>query len=177
MVLSQMCPLPVLIGDEVNLENNYYATTPVVVTEVDRKQNNSATAATTEMAAEVDLEERGSDSDEIEVIELNNGKKEEEVDNGVRRYLKVIKRFGDRYERVDVMKQNQMVELEMQIMHFIKDLEVRMMKLLMDTVVQLEKNKQAEQSGSSDGIASRSFVFCMNAFGIFSVYQVLMLQD
>lgn len=113
MVLSQMCPLPVLIGDEVNLENNYYATTPVVVTEVDRKQNNSATAATTEMAAEVDLEERGSDSDEIEVIELNNGKKEEEVDNGVRRYLKVIKRFGDRYERVDVMKQNQMVELEM----------------------------------------------------------------
>ncbi|CAI9787238.1 unnamed protein product [Fraxinus pennsylvanica] len=60
----------------------------------------------------------------------------------MRKLAKAIERFGEIYERVESMKQRQMVELEKQRMQFAKDLEVQRMQLFMDTQVQLEKIKQ-----------------------------------
>ncbi|KAL3377112.1 hypothetical protein AABB24_003494 [Solanum stoloniferum] len=71
-------------------------------------------------------------------------------EDGMRRLAKAIERFGDIYERVEGMKQRQMVELEKQRMQFAKDLEVQRMQLFMDTQVQLEKIKHTKRSGSDD---------------------------
>ncbi|CAA0817771.1 sequence-specific DNA binding transcription factors [Striga hermonthica] len=76
------------------------------------------------------------------------------VDDGLRRLAKAIESFGEIYEKVESMKQRQMVELEKQRMQFTKDLEVQRMQLFMDTQVQLEKVKRAKRNGSSDGIYS-----------------------
>nr|GMD01763.1 trihelix transcription factor ASIL2-like [Ipomoea batatas] len=88
----------------------------------------------------------------------NQGESEEEMETsdeiteeeGIRRLAKAIKRFGEIYERVEGMKQRQMIELEKQRMQFAKDLEVQRMQLYMDTQVQLEKIKQSKRSGSDE---------------------------
>ncbi|KAK4361194.1 hypothetical protein RND71_020146 [Anisodus tanguticus] len=66
-----------------------------------------------------------------------------------RRMVKTIEKFGEIYERVEGMKQRQMVELEKQRMQFAKDLEVQRMQLFMDTQVQLEKIKHTKRSAGS----------------------------
>ena len=71
-------------------------------------------------------------------------------EDGMRRLAKAIESFGEIYERVEGMKQRQMVELEKQRMQFAKDLEVQRMQLFMDTQVQLEKIKHTKLSGSND---------------------------
>ncbi|KAL7177208.1 hypothetical protein ACSBR2_030530 [Camellia fascicularis] len=65
----------------------------------------------------------------------------------MRRLARAIERFGEMYERIKEEKQRQMIELEKQMMQFAKDLDVQRMQLFMDTQVQLEKIKQAKQSG------------------------------
>ncbi|KAI5657347.1 hypothetical protein M9H77_26140 [Catharanthus roseus] len=115
------------------------------------RKNYSAMAAAA-AAAEEDVEEdedgeAGSDEEEEDDVEEKDGTAEEE---GMRRLAKAIERFGGIYERVENMKQRQMVELEKQRMQFTKDLEVQRMQLFMDTQVQLEKLKQAKRSGSDD---------------------------
>nr|GMD86453.1 trihelix transcription factor ASIL2-like [Ipomoea batatas] len=88
----------------------------------------------------------------------DSGESEEEMETsdeiteeeGIRRLAKAIKRFGEIYERVEGMKQRQMIELEKQRMQFAKDLEVQRMQLYMDTQVQLEKIKQSKRSGSDE---------------------------
>nr|GMD04476.1 trihelix transcription factor ASIL2-like [Ipomoea batatas] len=92
-------------------------------------------------------EEDGREESEEE-MEASEGTKEED---GIRRLAKAIERFGAIYERVEGMKRRQMIELEKQRMEFAKDLELQRMQLIMDTQVQLVKNKQAKRP-SSDGI-------------------------
>ncbi|KAK9153034.1 hypothetical protein Sjap_000514 [Stephania japonica] len=72
-----------------------------------------------------------------------------EVD-GVRELAQAIVRFGEIYEKVEGVKQRQMVELEKQRMEFMKSLEFQRMQLFMDWQVQLEKIKRAKRATSSD---------------------------
>ncbi|CAA0839404.1 sequence-specific DNA binding transcription factors [Striga hermonthica] len=112
------------------------------------RRNYSAMAAAAAAAATEEAEEEDEESEG----EGSGGRAAEEVDegeDGVRRLAKAIERFGEIYEKVENMKQRQMVELEKQRMQFAKDLEVQRMRLFMDTQVQLEKLKQAKRSGSS----------------------------
>ncbi|KAJ8549481.1 hypothetical protein K7X08_033188 [Anisodus acutangulus] len=78
----------------------------------------------------------------------------EEEEDGIRRMVKTIEKFGEIYERVEGMKQRQMVELEKQRMQFAKDLEVQRMQLFMDTQVQLEKIKHTKRSAGSHDVYS-----------------------
>ncbi|KAK9132126.1 hypothetical protein Scep_011654 [Stephania cephalantha] len=71
-----------------------------------------------------------------------------EVD-GVRELAQAIVRFGEIYEKVEEVKQRQMVELEKQRMEFMKSLEFQRMQLFMDWQVQLEKIKRAKRATSS----------------------------
>ncbi|XP_027161893.1 trihelix transcription factor ASIL2-like [Coffea eugenioides] len=116
------------------------------------RKNYSAVAAAAAAAAEEveddEEEDGGSEEDEDEEVEREEGTVAGE--EGVRRLAKAIERFGEIYERVENMKQRQMVELEKQRMQFAKDLEVQRMQLFMDTQVQLEKIKQSKRSGSDD---------------------------
>lgn len=117
------------------------------------RRNYSAVAAA---AAATAGGEEDYDDEEEEEEEEDMGMSEEK--DGMRRLAKAIERFGEIYERVEEMKQRQMVELEKQRMQFAKDLEVQRMQLFMDTQVQLQKIKHAKRSGS-DGMKFISFDF------------------
>ncbi|XP_018810838.1 trihelix transcription factor ASIL2-like isoform X1 [Juglans regia] len=67
---------------------------------------------------------------------------------GYRELAQAIERFGEIYERVEWVKQRQMIELEKQKMQFAKDLECHRMQLLLETQVQLQKMKRARRSES-----------------------------
>ncbi|MCD7446186.1 hypothetical protein HAX54_045243 [Datura stramonium] len=109
------------------------------------RRNYSAVAAAAAAAGgEKDYEE---EEEEEEGMEMSEESREED---GIRRLAKAIERFGEIYERVEGMKQRQMVELEKQRMQFAKDLEVQRMQLFMDTQVQLERIKHTKRSGSDD---------------------------
>ncbi|KAL0352978.1 UNVERIFIED_CONTAM: Trihelix transcription factor ASIL2 [Sesamum angustifolium] len=103
-------------------------------------------------AAEDETEEDDGylEGEEAEGSEDRAAEEEEVGEEGIRRLAKAIERFGEIFEKVEGMKQRQMVELEKQRMQFAKDLEVQRMQLFMDTQVQLEKIKQAKRSRSSD---------------------------
>lgn len=111
------------------------------------RKNYSAMAAAAAAAEDED--------DELEGDEGEGSEEEEEVgQEGMRRLAKAIEKFGEIFEKVESMKQRQMVELEKQRMQFAKDLEVQRMQLFMDTQVQLEKIKRPKRHGSSDGTAA-----------------------
>ncbi|KAJ8545441.1 hypothetical protein K7X08_018024 [Anisodus acutangulus] len=107
------------------------------------RRNYSAVAAAAAAGGEEDYNE-----EEEEDMGMSEESREEV---GIRRLAKAIERFGEMYERVEGMKQTQMVELEKQRIQFAKDLEVQRMQLFMDTQVQLEKIKHTKRSGSDDG--------------------------
>ncbi|XP_019175979.1 PREDICTED: trihelix transcription factor ASIL2-like [Ipomoea nil] len=131
VILPQKRPPPAM--DDSYFKKNYSAVA-------------AAAAATDDDEADEDEEEEGR-GDSEEEMETSDEITEEE---GIRRLAKAIKRFGEIYERVEGMKQRQMIELEKQRMQFAKDLEVQRMQLYMDTQVQLEKIKQSKRSGSDD---------------------------
>ncbi|CAN4084209.1 unnamed protein product [Withania somnifera] len=105
------------------------------------RRNYSAVAAAAAAA------EREEDYEDMEMTE---------EEDGIKSLAKAIESFGEIYERVEGMKQRQMVELEKQRMQFAKDLEVQRMQLFMDTQIQLEKIKHTKRS-DSDGIKFTPF--------------------
>ncbi|KAL6538678.1 hypothetical protein OROGR_012666 [Orobanche gracilis] len=125
-----------LVGDESYFRRNYSAMAAAAAAAEDEPD------AEEEDGESVGEETEGSDGRDVE---------EDEGEEGMKRLAKAIERFGEIYEKVENMKQRQMVELEKQRMQFAKDLEVQRMRLFMDTQVQLEKLKQAKQPGSSGG--------------------------
>ncbi|KAF5178041.1 trihelix transcription factor ASIL2 [Thalictrum thalictroides] len=60
-----------------------------------------------------------------------NHRKDEDVD-GVKELAQAIVQFGVFYEKVEGVKQRQMIELEKQMMEFMKNLEFQKMQLFMD---------------------------------------------
>ncbi|GFP89596.1 trihelix transcription factor asil2 [Phtheirospermum japonicum] len=145
VILPQKRPMPSPVVDESYFRRNYSAM--------------AAAAAAAEDEGEED--DGGLDGDEAEGSEDRAAEEEEVGDDGMKRLAKAIETFGEIYEKVESMKQRQMVELEKQRMQFTKDLEVQRMQLFMDTQVQLEKMKHAKRSGSSDGIVSISWIILM----------------
>ncbi|KAL6553279.1 hypothetical protein OROGR_007121 [Orobanche gracilis] len=126
-------PPPSSLGDESYFRRNYSA----------------MAAAAAEDEPDAEEEDGESEGDGAEGSDGRNV--EEEGEEGMKRLAKAIERFGEIYEKVENMKQRQMVELEKQRMQFAKDLEVQRMRLFMDTQVQLEKLKQVKRPGSSGG--------------------------
>lgn len=118
------------------------------------RKNYSAMAAAA-AAADDDVDDDDEDDelegDEAEGSEDVAGDEEDVGQEGMRRLAKAVEKFGEIFEKVESMKQRQMVELEKQRMQFAKDLEVQRMQLFMDTQIQLEKVKRAKRPGSSDG--------------------------
>lgn len=110
-------------------------------------RNNYSAVAAAAAATGGGEEEYEEEDEEEEDMEMTEESREE---GGIRRLAKAIERFGEIYERVEGMKQRQMVELEKQRMQFAKDLEVQRMQLFMDTQIQLEKIKNTKRSGSDD---------------------------
>lgn len=66
------------------------------------------------------------------------------------RLTRAIKRFWEVYERVEVEKMRQMMELEEKRMQFSKELEVQYMHIFMKTQVQLERIKRGKKSTPND---------------------------
>ncbi|KAL7142602.1 hypothetical protein ABFS83_08G134400 [Erythranthe nasuta] len=142
-ILPQKRPLPLQVADESYFRRNYSAM--------------AAAAAAAEGEAEAEEDDGESDGEEEAAEGSDRAAEEEEEgggEHGMKRLAKAIERFGEIYEKVESMKQRQMIELEKQRMQFAKDLEVQRMRLFMDTQVQLEKIKQAKRSGSNDDIYS-----------------------
>lgn len=72
------------------------------------------------------------------------------LEEGMSRLTRAIKRFWEVYERVEVEKMRQMVELEKQRMQFCKELEVQYMHTFMRTQVQLERIKRGKKLTPND---------------------------
>ncbi|KAL0363464.1 UNVERIFIED_CONTAM: hypothetical protein Scaly_1301600 [Sesamum calycinum] len=134
------------------------------------RKNYSIMAAAAAAAEDETEEDDGYlEGEEAEGSEDRAAEEEEVGEEGMRRLAKAIERFGEIFEKVEGMKQRQMVELEKQRMQFAKDLEVQRMQLFMDTQVQLEKIKQAKRSRSSDGMSAYVLILLMiflSAFGL-----------
>ncbi|KAK8970277.1 hypothetical protein KSP40_PGU017275 [Platanthera guangdongensis] len=69
---------------------------------------------------------------------------------GIGRLAQAIEWFADVYEKVEIEKQRQMIELEKERMEFIKGLEFQHMQMLVDTQVQVEKIKRARRSDAGE---------------------------
>ncbi|XP_006852424.2 trihelix transcription factor ASIL2 [Amborella trichopoda] len=72
------------------------------------------------------------------------------VEDGVKELAKAIARFGEIYERVEMQKQRQMMELEKQRMEFSKAVEYQRMQTFMEVQLKLPKMKKAKRQGASD---------------------------
>lgn len=62
----------------------------------------------------------------------------------------VIEWFADVYEKMEIERQRQMVELEKERIKFIKGLEFQRMQMFLDTQVQVEKIKLARRSDAGE---------------------------
>ncbi|XP_076918326.1 trihelix transcription factor ENAP2-like [Bidens hawaiensis] len=109
----------------------------------------AAAAAASEEGSEDDELQVSSEDEGVRVSRVRKGNGDDETDS-IKRLSRAIEQFGEIYERIESEKQKQIIELEKQRMQFTKDLEVQRMQLFMDTQVQLEKNKQAKRTVSSD---------------------------
>ncbi|XP_020236351.1 trihelix transcription factor ASIL2 [Cajanus cajan] len=128
--------------------------TPAARDDSSFRRNFSAFAAAAAAAAEADS---GDSEGWRSSSGTGSGKKgresEKEFEFGYRELAQAIERFGEIYERVEGMKQRQMVELEKQRMQFAKDLEYQRMQLFMETQVQLQKLKRTKHSSGADSFS------------------------
>lgn len=122
---------------------------PAIVDDLFLRRNFAIVAAAA--AAAASSEERESSEG---TSSRGGRKREREGDNvfgsGCRELADAIRRFGEVYERVEAMKQEQLIELEKHRMQFAKDLEYQRMKLLMDTQLQLAGIKRSKHSDDAD---------------------------
>ncbi|XP_057450593.1 trihelix transcription factor ENAP2-like [Lotus japonicus] len=126
---------PATTTSPANLDNSYL------------RQKLSAFAAAAAAAAEAEKNSENSNG--------SKGKKRGRRDweFGYRDVAEAIERFGEIYERVELAKQRQMMELEIQRMQFAKDLEYQRMQLFMETQVQLQKINTSKRSSTPDSFS------------------------
>jgi len=110
-------------------------------------------------------------SEEKDSSEGTSREREEEgFESGCRQLADAIRRFGEVYERVEAMKQEQLIELEKHRMQFAKDLEYQRMKLLMDTQLQLARIKRSKHSDDAGQISFLlNFIILGSLFSLYSV--------
>lgn len=68
-----------------------------------------------------------------------------------RELSRAILKFGEIYERIEITKQQQMMELERQRMEFTKDLELRTMDMFMEAQLELEKMTRQKHAPGGTG--------------------------
>ncbi|GAB2274723.1 hypothetical protein Dimus_009495 [Dionaea muscipula] len=136
---------------------------PVTVDDSFLRRHNFSTAAAAAAATaddnedDEDTEERESETSRSRSSGEGRRKRDKQEENGCRKLAEAILRFGEIYERVEVTKQEQLIELEKHRMQFAKDLEYQRMKLLMDTQVQLAKVKRPKPSDDDDAVQVQCF--------------------
>ncbi|KAF6159327.1 hypothetical protein GIB67_032098 [Kingdonia uniflora] len=108
------------------------------------KRSYSAFAAA---AAAADLGSSRSSSDGDSKGKDGGGVGEED---GVRDLAAAIGKFGEVYERVEEVRQRQVIELERQRMEHLKSVEFQRMQMFMDWQVQLEKIKRSKRAVSAE---------------------------
>ncbi|KAL9681566.1 hypothetical protein QQ045_013351 [Rhodiola kirilowii] len=107
----------------------------------------AVSASTDEGEDEGDEVEKEEEEEEDDLVESFRGKAESE--DGIRELARAIRKFGDVYEKVEVEKQNQMIEMEKQRMQLAKDLEVQRMQMFVNMQLQLKKIKIAKGNMSN----------------------------
>ncbi|XP_072967421.1 trihelix transcription factor ENAP2-like [Typha angustifolia] len=106
-------------------------------------------AAAAAAAAAKDEEEEEEDSgSSSRSLSLNRGGGGAAEGDGIGQLARAIERFAEIYERVEVAKQKQMMELEKQRMEFAKELELQRMQIFVDSQVQLENIKRTKRADS-----------------------------
>ena len=75
---------------------------------------------------------------------------------------RAILRFGEIYERIESLKQQQMMELENHNMEFTKELECQRFNMFMEAQLELEKMKRsAKQTPGSGRIIKTQKFYCL----------------
>ncbi|EPS63403.1 hypothetical protein M569_11382, partial [Genlisea aurea] len=114
-----------------------------------RRNNYSVMAAAAAAAADDDGDGDG-DSDGEDADESPEEEEEEEEeesrDDGLRRLAKAVESLGEIYERVESLKQRQIMEMEKERMQIANELEAQRISYFTDFQVRLEKIKQAKRS-------------------------------
>lgn len=138
---------------------------PAPVDDSISRRNFSAFAAAAVAAAEEEDEET-----ERSGSSIGSRIRDREKEVGCRELAQAIEKFGEIYERVEAVKQRQMVELEKQRMQFAKDLEFQRMQLFMETQVQLQKIKRAKRTAG----AGQSLLYTFfSIYALFCSYNYL----
>ncbi|GMG98525.1 hypothetical protein Nepgr_000365 [Nepenthes gracilis] len=117
------------------------------------RRNVSAVAAAAAAAAPTSGDEEAEDQESEASRSRSSGsgsRRRQRESDGYRQLAEAIRRFGEIYERVEVMKQEQLIELEKHRMQFAKDLEYQRMKLLMDSQLRPSKSKRAKPSDDAE---------------------------
>jgi len=84
-----------------------------------------------------------------------------EDDEGIRELSKAILRFGEIYEKVELEKHKQMMELEKQRIEFAKSLEIQRMQMFVDSQVELmkmDRGKRGDRTGEDRSSAALPFL-------------------
>ncbi|KAK6932990.1 Myb/SANT-like DNA-binding domain 4 [Dillenia turbinata] len=72
-------------------------------------------------------------------------------ESAFRELARAILKFGEIYERIESLKQQQMMELEKQRMEFTKELEFQRMNVFMEAQLELQKMKRTKHATPSSG--------------------------
>lgn len=79
--------------------------------------------------------------------------KKEKEDDGIVEMSKAIGKIVDIYEKVEMERGKQMIELEKQRMEFMKTIEIQRMQMIVDTIKMITKRKKSER-GKDDDLSS-----------------------
>lgn len=122
------------------------------------RRNYSAMAAAAAKGEEEDDDEEMSEEEETEERGVERGEerggKQGEMD-GMKMLAKAIERLGETYERVEMEKLRQMMELEKKRLDAGREVELQRMQLLSDLQIQFEKARRTkEKAKKSSGLDS-----------------------
>lgn len=92
--------------------------------------------------------EGNSEPRSVSMGERKKGKKRGSGE-GILELAKAIEKMGEMYERVEGVRQRQMMDMEKQRMEFLKGLELQRMEMFADLKVQMEKVKRARRSSDA----------------------------
>ncbi|KAI3993504.1 hypothetical protein MKX01_002517 [Papaver californicum] len=110
----------------------------------------------TESSYDEDEEEEEDEEEDLRFDDSYKGKLSVDVDDssdqtGFKELAKAITKFGETYERIESLKQQQMMALERQKMELTKELEFQRMKMFMDTQFEIAKKKRPRYSSGGTG--------------------------
>ncbi|KAK6929493.1 Myb/SANT-like DNA-binding domain 4 [Dillenia turbinata] len=76
-------------------------------------------------------------------------------ESAFRELARAVLKFGEIYERIESLKQQQMIELEKLRMEFTKELEFQRMNVFLEAQLELQKMKRSKHATPSSGLSIR----------------------